>query len=156
MVTKVTAQMKQEIKSLKDQVSTLKNEVAELEKSQKFISGKHDDLTDDYDKGLSNNIKCNQGIEHLNRRMTDLQKKNNDKEFKLDELERYDRRQNLEFAQVPCHEWENVTQIVLDLASKLEVKLDNEDISIAHRLPQKKNIRQLIKMVVKNQSIVLL
>ena len=70
--------------------------------------------------------------------MTDLQKKNNDKEFKLDELEQYDRRQNLEFAQVPYHEGENVTQIVLDLDSKLEVKLDNEDISIAHRLPQKK------------------
>ena len=139
MVTKVTAPMKQEIKLLKDQVSTLKNEVAELEKSQKFISGKHNDLADDYNKALSNNIKYNQGIEHLNRRMTNLQKKKNDKEFKLDVLEQYDRRQNLEFVQVPYHEGENVTQIVLDLASKLEVKLDNEDISIAHRLPQKKH-----------------
>ena len=43
------------------------------------------------------------------------------------------------FAQVPYHEGENVTQIVLDLASKLEVKHDNEDISIAHRLLQKKH-----------------
>ena len=95
MVTKVTAPKKLEIKLLKDQVSTLKKEVAELEKSQKFISGKHDDLTDDYSKALSINIECNHGIEHLNMRMTDLQKKNNDKEFKLDELEQYDRRQNL-------------------------------------------------------------
>ena len=87
--------------------------------------------------------------------MTDLQKKSNDKKFKLDELEQYGRRQNLEFAQVPYHEGENVTQIVLELASKLEVKLDNEDISIAHRLLQK-NIRQLITMVVKNQRILLL
>ena len=47
MVTKATAPIKREIKLLKDQVTTLKNEVAELEKSQKFISGKHDDLTDD-------------------------------------------------------------------------------------------------------------
>ena len=155
MVTKVTAPMKLEIKLLKNQVSTLKNEVAELEKSQKFICRKHDNLKDNYNKALSNNIKCNQGIEHLNRRMTDLQKKNNDKDFKPDELEQYDRRQNLEFAQVPYHEGENVTQIVLDLASKLEIKLDNEDISIAHRLPQK-NIRQLIKMEVKNQRILLL
>ena len=31
-----------------------------------------------------------------------------------------------------------MTQIVLDFASKLEVKLDNEDIFIAHRLPQTK------------------
>ena len=47
MVTKATAPIKREIKLLKDQVTTLKNEVAELEKSQRFISGKHDDLTDD-------------------------------------------------------------------------------------------------------------
>ena len=72
MVTKVTAPMKLEIKLLKDQFSTLKNEIAELEKSQKFISGKHDDLTDDYNQALSNNIKCHQGIKHLNRRTTDL------------------------------------------------------------------------------------
>ena len=152
MVIKVTAPIKQEIKLLKDQVSTLKNEVGEISKS---ISGKYDDLTDDYNKALSYNIKCNQGIEHLNRRMTDLQKKNNAKEFKLDEVEQYDRRQNLEFAQVPYHKGENVTQIVLDLASKLEVKLGNEGISIAYRPPQK-NIRLLITMVVKNQRIPLL
>ena len=39
---------------------------------------------------------------------------------------------------MPYQEGENVTQIVLDLASKLEVKLDNEDSSITHRLPLKK------------------
>ena len=139
MVAKVTAPMKLEIKLLKDQVSTLKKEVADLEKFQKFIRGRHDDLTDDYNKVLFNNIKCNQGIEHLNRRMTHLQKKYIDKEFKLDALEQYDSRQNLKFVQVPYHEGENVTQIVLDLVSKLEVKLDNEDISIAYRLPQKKH-----------------
>ena len=75
MVTKATAPIKLEIKLLKDQVSTLKNEVAELEKAEKFTSGEHDDLTDDYNKALSNNIKCNQSLEHLNRRMSDLQQK---------------------------------------------------------------------------------
>ena len=113
-------------------------------------------MTDNNDKALSNNIKCNQGLEHLNRRMTDFQKKNNDEEFKLDELEQYDRRQNLKFAQVPYQEEENVTQIVLDLASKLAVKLDNENISIAHRLPKKINVLHHISMVVKNQCTLLL
>ena len=72
MVTKAAAPMKLEIKLLKDQVSSSKNEIVELEKSQKFTSGKQDDLTDDYNKALSNNVKCNQGLEHLNRRMTGL------------------------------------------------------------------------------------
>ena len=138
MGTKVSAPVKLEIKLLKNQVSTLKNEIAELEKSQKFISGKHDGLTDDYNKAPSNNMKCDQGLEHLNRRMTNLQKKNNDEEFKLNEIEQYDRRPNLEFTQVPYQERENVTQIVLDHASKLEVKLNIEDIFIPHRLHKKK------------------
>ena len=47
IVTKATAPIKLEITLLKDQVTTLKNVVAELEKSQKFISRKLDDLTDD-------------------------------------------------------------------------------------------------------------
>ena len=74
MVTKVTAPMKLEMKLLEDQVFTLKNEITELEKSQKFICGEPDDLTEDYNKTLSNNMKYNQGLEHLNRRVTDLQK----------------------------------------------------------------------------------
>ena len=40
---------------------------------------------------------------------------------------------------MPYQERENVTHIVLDLASELEVKLDNKDISIAQHLPQKKH-----------------
>ena len=57
--------------------------------------------------------------------------------MKMDELEQYDRRQNLEFQGVPQTEKEDVTQIILDLSEKLEVSLKKDDISIAHRLPQR-------------------
>ena len=57
--------------------------------------------------------------------------------MKMDKLEQYDRRQNLEFQGVPQTEKEDVTQIILDLSEKLEVSLKKDDISIAHRLPQR-------------------
>ena len=75
LVIRATERMKLEVKLLKDQVSTSKNEIVELEKSQKFICGKHDGLKNDYNKALSYNAKCNQILEHLNRRLTDSQKK---------------------------------------------------------------------------------
>jgi len=40
-----------------------------------------------------------------------------DEELKLDKLEQYDRWHYLEIADVPCTEGENVTKLVLDLAS---------------------------------------
>ena len=59
-------------------------------------------------------------------------------ELKVDELEQYDRRQNLIFEGVPQFQNENVTEIILSLASKLNVNLTANDISIAHRLPVKR------------------
>ena len=38
---------------------------------------------------------------------------------------------------MPQTEKEDVTQIILDLSKKLEVSLKKDDISIAHRLPQR-------------------
>ena len=59
-------------------------------------------------------------------------------EIKIDELEQYDRRQNLELQGVPEMPNEDVTQITMKLASLIGVDSDKEEISIAHRLPQKK------------------
>ena len=62
----------------------------------------------------------------------------NNEELKVNELEQYDRRQNLIFEGVPQFQNENVTEIILSLASKLDVNLTANDISIAHRLPVKR------------------
>ena len=65
-------------------------------------------------------------------------KKSDSQELKLDELEQYNRRQNLELVGAPFTENEDVTQITLDLIEKLNVDIAEKDISIAHRLPLKR------------------
>ena len=67
-----------------------------------------------------------------------MQNKSNKEELKVDKLEQYDRRQNLELVGVPYEKNEDVTQIALDVAGAIGVDLVEEDISIAHRLPQKR------------------
>ena len=111
--------------------------VGQLQDSQKFISDNHDDLSKSYKDIILTNKQQNQEIKHLNKQAENLQKRSSDEEMKMDELEQYDRRQNLEFQGVPLTEKEDVTQIILDLSEKLEVSLKKDDISIAHRLPQR-------------------
>ena len=71
---------------------------------------------------------------NLDRCTTELKKKPENDDFRLDELEQYDRRQNLELGRVPYKEDENITQTVIDLAASLDVDVKEEEISIAHRL----------------------
>jgi len=106
-----------------------------MQKTQQFISDKHDDLSKDCNKVLSNDKQCKQELHKLTKCATKLYKKSDDEELKLDELEQYGRRQNLEIVGVPYKTGEDVTKITIDLADKLHVKLCEEDISIAHRLP---------------------
>ena len=67
-----------------------------------------------------------------------LKKQRNNEELKVAELEQYDRRQNLIFEGIPHFQNTNITEIILSLASKLDVNLTGNDISIAHRLPAKR------------------
>ena len=128
MINKATAPMLTKIKNLK---------VAELPKAQEFISEKYENLTKDYKTALSTNKHNEQELKKLNKKTFDLQNKSS-KELKLDEVEQYDRRQNLELVGVNYEKNEDVTQIALDLAGAIGVDLVEEDISIAHCLPQKR------------------
>ena len=66
-----------------------------------------------------------------------LHKSKFEDQLRIDEIELYNRRQNLELHGVPVRKEEDVIQITLDLISKLDVDIKEEDISIAHGLPVK-------------------
>ena len=52
-----------------------------------------------------------------------LQKFKFEDQLRIDEIEQYNRRQNLELQGVPVRKDEDVTQITLDLMSKLDVDI---------------------------------
>ena len=68
-----------------------------------------------------------QSITELNKQTNALRKQPDEDELKIDELEQYDRRQNLELQGVPEMSNEDVTQITLELANSLGVELEEED-----------------------------
>ena len=125
------------IKPLKEKIFELENQIKEIRKSQTFISKKYDDLTAEHVDNVLNNKQQQTDFKDNKRRPENLQKINLEEQFKLDEVEEYDRRQNLEFQGVPFKDNEDVTHITLDLVNKLGVDLKEKDISIAHRLFQR-------------------
>ena len=103
-------------KPLQNEIIDLKTEVTQLRESQEFLSGQHDSLNKNY----SNAVKVNdQEIRKLNQRTNDLKKQTNNEELKVDEVERFDRRQNLVFEGVPQFQNEKVTEIIFPWQVKL-------------------------------------
>ena len=87
-------------------------------------------------------IKCNKNLEKDNQKLRDevemLHDVQTDQFEHLDNLEQYGRRENLEFEGVPQVQNEDTTEVVIKIAEKLNINLNENDISIAHRLPTKR------------------
>ena len=66
-------------------------------------------------------------------------------EEKLDNLEQYGRRQNLEIIGIPQRDDEDTNSIVIEVAKMMGVKVLPEQISTSHRMPvnRKKNLDQI-------------
>ena len=133
----VTNLISQATEPLKAEIAILKNEVQQLRESQNFTSNQNDDLVKDYRRVVQTSKKQKQDLIKLRKETEDLDKRRYEDETKIDELEQCDRRQNLELQGIPQFGKEDITQITLDLAKKINVDLEEEDISIVHRLPAK-------------------
>jgi len=85
------------------------------------------------------NEQCQKRADNLSEAITDMESSRSNKFFKIDQLEQFGRRLNLEFEGIPQVKNENVTDIVVKLTKQLNVDIKTSDISIAHRLLPKRN-----------------
>ena len=74
-----------------------------------------------------------------------LEKNHVDNKDKLDDIEQYTRRQNFIFEGIPVNEDEDINKTIIQLVEKLNLKITDQDISIAHRLLSKKQITDNIR-----------
>ena len=120
------------------ELNAVRYELEQLRTSQQFNSDKFDELSKEIKKMATTNKKNELTATKLSKELTDLEKVKKEEFFKIDQLEQYGRRLNLEFDGVPNQKNENVTDIVIEISKKLDVEVRKSDISIAHRLPPKK------------------
>jgi len=72
----------------------------------------------------------------MKKNLTNLEEKTYAAAMKLDSLEQYNRRQNLELERIPVSENEDVADKVVKTGKLIGVNMNKNDISTAHRLPQ--------------------
>ena len=120
------------------EIETLRAEVIEIKESQAFICNQYDSLKAEYDKLIEVNTLQKEEISNLKSQAAALKTQEIKDSIKVDELEQYWRRQNLEIVGVPEKEDENTNAIVLEVAKMLDVDIMSSHISTSHRLPKKK------------------
>ena len=116
------------------EILALKMELEEVKKSQDMINSQYESLKEKCDKLLVTNQKQESVIKELKAQSTTLKSSNEKEKEKVDALEQYGRRQNLEIVGVPLKEGENTNEIAIEVAKMLNVSLTPDQISTSHRL----------------------
>ena len=106
------------IKPLQDKICSLINVIKELHERVVLVGKKHDKIPKKFTEVTRINTQQTKDIKLLNKLAAERQKKNEDDETKLEELEQYDSRQNLQFHGVPVRDGEDVTHTILELVKK--------------------------------------
>ena len=107
-----------------EEMNRIKSELALVKSSQEFISNKYEELQTDYKKLLKTNKEQEKQIEILQKQASKIEDKNMKADEKVDALEQYGRRQNLEIVGIPYTEGENTNHIVTELAKLVEVEIE--------------------------------
>ena len=124
-----------------EKLNALKLELIEVKTSQEFICAKYEDLKTNYENLQKINKKQAEEIENLQAQSnlfaqsTNLEVRGANDEGKLDDIEQYGRRQNLEIVGIPTKPGENTNKIVQEVAKLMKINLSKDQISTSHRLP---------------------
>ena len=116
------------------EILALKMELEEVKKSQDLINSQYESLKEKCDTLIVTNQKQESVIKELKAQSTTLKSNNEKEKEKVDALEQYGRRQNLEIVVVPLKEGENTNEIVIKVARMLNVSLSSDQISTSRRL----------------------
>ena len=119
------------------EICALKAEIVQIKESQSFLSEKYDCLNEDYNKLKKINAEQKAEITALKSESSDLKNTSLKEIEKIDNLEQYGRRQNLEIAGIPVQDGEDTNAVVMEVAKLLDVDILPSHISTSHRLPKK-------------------
>ena len=138
---------RKEIDSLKASLLDLKKRFDEIEKSQNFILKKYDTVVSTIKDVKEHNEGVKSQIKEIKEDINKLGNERFNVEVKLDELEQYARRDCLEITGIPVVPNDSPALLVKEMSEIMGVNLNENDISIAHRLPPTKKVKD--RLIVK-------
>ena len=151
--------LKSEIERLDSVMQNLDRRFYKIEESQQLLSDKYDQFLQALQSNkkrindLEASIEGQQEIIRLRKEHEDeinkLREDQNNAEVRMDDYEQYGRRDCLEIHGIPVVPLDNPAQLVQEVAALIEVELSPLEISISHRLPPIRNVRDrlIVKIV---------
>ena len=118
------------------EVAALETEIQEIKASQEFVSKKYDSLKSNYDWLLATSKKQEE-IQRLKTQSASLEVFVTNESKKVNALEQYDERLNLEIVGVPVKDNENTNDIVVEIAKLDNVEITKDQISTSQCLAAK-------------------
>ena len=106
--------------------------------SQQFLSCQYEDLKAECKVFKNVNQQLEEEIRKLQFQSLDLENRSVKEEEKVDAIEQYGRRQNLEIAGIPIKPGENTNKIVIEVAKLVNVEITPDQIFTLHRLSAKR------------------
>ena len=122
-----------------DEINFLKAQLVVMNNSQQFLSCQYDDMKAECERLNKVNQQQEEEIQKLKSQSLELEDRGTKEEEKVDAIEQYGRRQNLEIAGIPVKPGENTNEIVTEVAKLANVDITADQISTSHRLPPKRS-----------------
>ena len=133
------------INGLEEQINNLGENVKEVTESQNFISEQYDDQRNTINNVLNQNKELKSKNEELTAQLIDANKNIVKLHDEINDLEQYGQRIMLEIYGIPKTKNENTNKIAEQIANKLKVDLNENDIDVSHRLSNAINAGIIVK-----------
>ena len=133
--------LNEKIKPLLKEINELRQKVDEVNEFAQFSNKKYEETVQLLERQKSINHELINENKILKSTIQEIEKKITNQSNKLNDLEQYGRRDCVEINGIPASRDENTNNIVMKVGELIGVQVDEDDISISHRLPVSSNYK---------------
>ena len=137
------------INGLEEQIND--ENVKGVTESQNFISEQYDNQRNTINNVLNQNKELKSKNEELTAQLIDTNRNIVKLQDEINDLEQYDQRIMLKIYGIPKTKNENTNKIAEQIANKLKVDLNENDIDVSHRLSNANNAGIIVKFTSQNK-----
>ena len=138
-----------ELADVKRDLAKLSTKCNEIEQSQNFLSDQYDTILQNLQATNLSIQNTEKDIQQLQHQMSNNENRSTMQDEQIDDVQQYLRRDCVEITGIPVTSQDNAKSIAMEVGDLMGVRVEENDISTAHRLPASKNVtnRIIVKFV---------
>jgi hypothetical protein len=150
----IRSEFKKEIDHIKRELNSLTQKCNEIEKSQSFLATEYDNVKTSIQTTKKEVMETAKSLKEVEVKIKSADDRIYDQDTRMDNIEQYLRRDCIEITGIPTVSQDNPKQIAVELGEMLGIEVTEHHISIAHRLPPTRKIRNriIVKFVHRNMK----